>query len=498
MVPTMSRSLFALLLMILLPVLFLAADPQGGATSVNSVEVKLNGPSAIKLCEGEFNQFNLSINNPYENISKVNITIEIPECLEYKGTVGGNLTEYLTESEPKKNGNILIWNVSKSLGRGNYLLEFKLEPKCLGGPWKINAIVEYIAELQKNPYSKSGNMSVKIEKPDLSISDVKCSVSIWRDAVNMTCNMTIKNKEPEEVYDINVTCNKGSGVSCHLGQHGKFNLSQGESRTLRLDVSVTGGLVSLEQGKNLMINFTVSCGNCNITNRIVKIPIVLPKLSKDPRGLNVSISNQEKGFSLSDISIKGPLREEVIKGNTIIIDRLRKGGNITLPLGVIDIDRALLKKENITLYVNGSLNNTFNIRFNISRTYELDIRELKFDHRLPYFIVVKGAGKSIEVYVDDKTNCPRLRIGNDTLLVLLRDMFVPGFREVSIRVAYLNVADGEIELTYGDYSSPVLGGVGTLILFLVVLFALAIKAGRRVREIPYERFKEAPEHVELG
>jgi len=488
----MSRRLLVLLSIVLLLSSFLVvAEPQEESPSSNpqprvEVNLKPSGTVVIKLCERK--NFTLWINST-ESISNVSITINITKGLSYTGRTSDNISKYLNPEPSIINyakDTIIVWkakNENENLTRGRYFLVFELEPNAIIDA-TINATVRY-KYMAKQQNATTGSVRITVEKPELSITGINCLVFINQDRVSTIWNVTIRNNEEFNIPDVNVTCEPGSGLSC-TNPYRYLNLSKKENKPLQFNVSVTGGLNSLEKGENLIINFTVKCKNCVIKSNTTKVPIVLPALNIDHEGWRANISSTDKNLLLSKVSVVSG-NQEIGKNDSI----RSKTGNALVPISITNRS-TLDTSQNLTLCLEGSVNK---IAFKICRLYAIETHEL--NKMLPYLVIVKGVDKNAEVLVNDGKDYPllQLHLGEDTILIFLKDIFVPGYNRVKVKVTYLK--NGKIFIQIGDY--PILGGVGTLaILLSVTLFALVISTRKKVKKIPTRLIEEAPEHIELG
>lgn len=160
----------------------------------------------------------------------------------------------------------------------------------------------------------------------------------------------------------------------------------------------------------------------------------------------------------------------------------------------------------INVSVNGEYmtgeNCTLTRTYTFSRPVKIDNTPVKIEHaRAPYAFLIEGNPFNITV----DTSFVSFPWNNETVIVLLQDIFTPGYHTLTFEVRGRydwDSAQRYESLTYDAKfkTEPILGGVGLLVIALALVFLLLFRrtARRSTPSIEPSPAVEAPDHVDIG
>jgi len=499
---------------IFIPLLLLLFALPYVALAQPSVQIRINGPDSLSACD--VGTFIVLINNTYDRIENVNLTVNITDSLEYVNAVC-NFTGQLRSCEPNKTskGGILLWQI-KSMGHSIYILNLALKSseEKSANEVKLNATVTYIINNETKKESSEpkplkilgGSLKLLLLGPkQLNVSNVGTFIVLINNTydrienVNLTVNIT---DSLQFVGAINWSRSFPSGEPSVNG--GFLSWSIGDlSSGIHYMLFLLSPTPKLKGQTTITINASLNykCGTLrrelspwsltvlNTTAKISKIAINNVVIND----ANISVTINDREYSLQRPRISAKLvnhREVLFNASTPAGFRLEQ---INVTIG----DYVISTKENsVTVKLSDilkadSLNQgTINLcvlgysegaRLIFSNPFNLIISNAIIDQLpLHYVIVVRNISTPNAINVTSQSF--RLDLWDVHVFLLWRDMLIPGSRDVNISVASIEAISGdEIKIVKGEKTVYVFGGAITYLLVLILAVTIVVRLQRRRR-----------------
>jgi len=501
------RVIFITLLLLLFALPYVAlAQP--------SVQIRVDGPDSLSACD--VGKFIVLINNTYDRIESVNLTVSITDSLEYVNAIC-NFTGQLRSCEPDEasKGGILLWRI-KSMDHGIYILNLTLKPseEKSANEAKFNVTITYTINNETKKESSEpkrlkilgGSLKLLLLGPkQLNVSNVGTFIVLINNTyprienVNLTVSIT---DSLQFVGAINWSRSFPSGEPPVKG--GSLSWSIGDlSSGIHYVVLLLSPTPKLKDQTTITISASLNykCGTprrelsplsltvLNTTAKISKIEINSVVINY--ANISVTINGREYSLQRPRISAKLVNHREVQFSastpdgfrleqiNVTIGDDVRstKENSVTVELSDI-LKAASLNQGTINLRVIGY---SQGVRLIFDNPLNLVITNAIIDQLpLHYVIVVRNISTPDAISVPSQSF--RLDLGDVHVFLLWSDMLIPSSRDVKISVASIEAVSGdEIKIVKGEKTVYVFGGAITYLLVLLLAVTIVVRLQRRPR-----------------